>query len=234
MKKDNAGKVHSEINYIKSVMQKSELNFRYFQSFFLFLAVHSFVYGILLRWLMNNLSRADPQRADLFLSTLLACVWQIAALIPILIVILVLRKGIKRKNQGMSLWLFDILAFVLVFCGTVLPVASTAVCATEEAAELFAVFTSALILLLCGIFSDSKALKVTSYIYLAIPIAVLSVMGLTQLYLDFVMDALVPVSFAVWFSYIKSFAYVVYPAIGYAILDCYMAIKGKGTNRHEF
>lgn len=234
MNQDNIRKSRSEINYIRSVMQKSELNFRYFRSFFVFLAVYSVLSGILLNWLLGCLFREDPQRADLFLRTLLACVWQLAALIPVMTVILLFRRGTKRKNQGMSLWLFDIMAFVLVFCGTVLPVASTAVCATDEAARLFAVFTSALILLLCGIFSGSKALSVTSYIYLAIPAVVLSVMGLTHLYLDFVANTAAPVRFAALFSYTRTFSYAVYPAIGYAIAAAYMSHKGRENGTHEF
>lgn len=232
-------KINSEIAYIKSIMQRSEMSFEDFKWFFLILTVYSFLSRVFLvkfrTYIYTDISFTGDNYKDLFVNPLVECVWNICALIPVLILILIFHKKIKEKNQGLSLWLINILAFVLVFSGAVLPIAATAVSATTyEAADLFSIITPALCILLCGVFTDNKILKNASYIYMAIPMVILSVLGIMFIYYDYVDSRLVPsLGFIYTFGYTKSFSYTVYPAIGYSILSFYMGRKSKGDNASE-
>lgn len=232
-------KINSEIAYIKSIMQRSEMSFEDFKWFFLILTVYSFLSRVFLvkfrTYIYTDISFTGDNYKDLFVNPLVECVWNICALIPVLILIRIFHKKIKEKNQGLSLWLLNIIAFLLVFSGAVLPIAATAVSATTyEAADLFSIITPALCMLLCGVFTDNKFLKNTSYIYMAIPMVLLSVMGIMLTYYDRVDSRLVPpLSFIYTFIYTKSFSYTVYPAIGYSILSFYMGRKSKGDNASE-
>ncbi|MCH5341918.1 MAG: hypothetical protein J1E01_10660, partial [Acetatifactor sp.] len=190
-------KINSEIAYIKSIMQRSEMSFEDFKWFFLILTVYSFLSRVFLvkfrTYIYTDISFTGDNYKDLFVNPLVECVWNICALIPVLILIRIFHKKIKEKNQGLSLWLLNIIAFLLVFSGAVLPIAATAVSATTyEAADLFSIITPALCMLLCGVFTDNKFLKNTSYIYMAIPMVLLSVMGIMLTYYDRVDSRLVP------------------------------------------
>ena len=239
MKTDESKKINSEIAYIKSIMQKAEMSFEDFKWFFLFLTVYSFLSRVFLinfrTYIYTEISLTGDKYKDLFVNPLVECTWNICALIPILILIRIFHKKIKEKNQGLSLWLLNILAFVLVFSGAVLPIAATAASAiTYEAADLFSIITPALCMLLCGVFTDNRLLKNASYIYMAIPMIILSVMGIMLTYYDHVDSRLVPpLSFINAFGYTRSFSYTVYPAIGYSILSFYMGRKSKGDNASE-
>lgn len=239
MKTDESKKINSEIAYIKSIMQKAEMSFEDFKWFFLILTVYSFLSRVFLvifrTYIYTEVSLTGDNYKDLFVNPLVECVWNICALIPVLILIRIFHKKIKEKNQGLSLWLINILAFVLVFSGAVLPIAATAVSATTyEAADMFSIITPALFMLLCGVFTDNRFLKNASYVYMAIPMILLSVMGIILTYYDRVDSRLVPpLSFIYAFSYTKSFFYTVYPAIGYSILSVYMGRKSKGDNARE-
>lgn len=239
MKTDENKKINSEIAYIKSIMQKAEMSFEDFKWFFLILTIYSFLSRVFLvrfrTYIYTEISFTGDNYKDLFVNPLVECVWIICALIPVLILILIFHKKIKEKNQGLSLWLLNILTFVLVFSGTVLPIAATAVSAiTYEAADLFSIITPALCMLFCGVFTDNRFLKNASYVYMAIPMVVLSVMGIMLTYYDRVDSRLVPpLGFIYTFTYTKSFFYTVYPAIGYSILSFYMGRKSKGDNASE-
>ena len=219
MKLEENKKPNSEIAYIKSIMQKAEMSFEDFKWFFFILTVYSFLSRVFLgqfrTYIYTEVSLTGDNYKDLFVNPLVECVWNICALIPVLILILIFHKKIKEKNQGLSLWLINILAFVLVFAGAILPIAATAVSATTyEAADLFSIITPALCILLCGVFTDNKILKNASYIYMAIPMVILSVLGIMLIYYDYVDARLVPsLGFIYTFGYTKSFSYTVYPAI---------------------
>lgn len=239
MKTDENKKINSEIAYIKSIMQKSEMSFEDFKWFFLILTLYSFLSRVFLvmfrEYIYSDVSLTGDPYKDLFVNPLVECVWNICVLIPVLILILIFHKKVKEKNQGLSLWLINILTFVLVFSGAILPIAATAISVTTyEAADLFSIITPALCILLCGVFTDNRFLKNTSYIYMTIPMVTLSVLGIMLTYYDRVDSRLVPpLGFIYTFTYTKSFLYTVYPAIGYFILSFYMGRKSKGDNASE-
>ena len=239
MKTDESKKINSEIAYIKSIMQKAEMSFEDFKWFFLILTVYSFLSRVFLvkfrTDIYTDISFTGDNYKDLFVNPLVECVWNICVLISVLVLILIFHKKVKEKNQGFSLWLINILSFVLVFSGAILPIAATAISATTyEAADLFSIITPALCILLCGVFTDNRFLKNTSYIYMAIPMVTLSVLGIMLTYYDRVDSRLVPpLVFIYTFTYTKSFSYTVYPAIGYFILSFFMGRKSKGYNASE-
>ena len=216
--------------HTKPMIQKEKVYFKEFGQFFLFLAIYFLVSGILLSLFRTYISKKELQIGGalryIFISTMEEFGCRLAVLAFIMGLIFVFRKKIKCKNQAVSLQLFDIMSFVLLFCEGVLPVAVTAIYgAYESAADLFVIVTVVLHMLLCRIFADSRFLKHMSYVYMAIPMIVLSVFGMIGWYYQRTDLVNVPRGFALLFGYIKGFFYIVYPTIGYVLLSFYMRKK---------
>lgn len=237
MTKENKYTANSDLKYIKSIMTRSEIGFKELTWFFLILAIYSFLSGMITSIFRHYIYKDEFQTGNIFrdvlVNTLLECGFKLLLLIPIIIVIFLFYKRVKAKNQGISLWLFRIISFVLIFCGIVLPIAVTAVCAAYEDADLFSILTCSICMLLCGIFIDSKTLKCITYVYIAIPMVILSILGITHLYYEYTNSENPFYQFVLVFSYTKSFFYVVYPAIGYAISSLFLKNKNKGMPNSE-
>ncbi len=220
----------TDISYIRSIMQKSEISFKDFRALFLFLAV----WGALSQFIFEITDFRIPFFSDeksfyssVFSESLNFCIYNILSFIPTVIFMLLERRSVKRRNLGISLWIFDILFFVIIFCGSVLPIASTAVSGYSDTSRLYRIVTAALCILISAVTVGSKALKTAAYFYTAVPLIILSVFGLVTFYLDsfqFVSVTLVTV-----FMYVKAFFYLVYPALGYFYAALFMHRSLKRT-----
>lgn len=223
--------IRSDLTFIKSIMIKSEFSHKIFRNFFFSLSLYSFISGVILSiirlYVYSDRFQSGNLLRDVLMNTLAECGFKLIMLIPILTLVFVFRKKVASKNQGISLWIFDIASFVIIFCGSLLPFTAVAVSASYEVADLFSVMTAAVCMLLCGVMTDNRELKICSYIYLILPMAVLFIFGIIHLYNQFYDAVNVSEKFVMCFGYIKAFSYVMYPSIGYGLIALSMHRKGK-------
>lgn len=222
---DNNSK--ADVSYIKAIMSKAEIAYKEFSWYFFIMAIYNLVMNFVLSLISADVYSEVNFFQDLFKSKIIMiackCIW----LVPIIFIIAIFRKQIKIRNLGMSLWLFDIMNYIVVFCGALLPIINVAVINVfSEGAELFFILTVAVCILLCGIFTDSKGLRIFSYIYLIIAMATLGTLGMIITYKECSMYP-VSVTFTIMTGYVNSFFYGIYPSIGYLVLMFYMRGKAK-------
>lgn len=224
----------SHLAYIKAIMTKSEVDYREFKNFYCVLSVLSLLIGIIQllvrNWILSERLPTGNILNDVYWTNILECCTRALFMLPILVLVLVYSKRLKRKNIGISYWLLETIKFTLIFCGSIFPLASTALSMTHEAADLFSIITASVCMLLTATMTDSRYLRRVSYAYLLIPLIVLSVMAGITNYREYIDMAAVSSEFAFYFGYVKSFAYVLYPSIGYAAISIYMYKSSKGNN----
>lgn len=224
---DNTNISKADISYIKTVMSKSEIAYKDFSRYFLVMAIYNLVMNFVLSLISADVYSDVNFHEDLFRGKVIMIACKCAWLVPVIFIIVLFRKQIKLRNQGMSLWLFDIMNYIVVFCGALLPIVNVAVINVfSEGAELFFILTVAICILLCGIFTDSKGVRILAYVYLLIALVALGTLGMIHTYLDFEM-LYVSAQFAITAAYIKTFFFGIYPSIGYLILTFYMSGKAK-------
>ena len=223
----------SNIAHIKAIMTKSEVDYKEFKNFYCILSVLSLLTGIIHLLVRNRMLSEHLQTGNLFKdvywANIMECCTHMLFLLPIVVLISIYSKRLERKNIGISCWLLETIKFTLIFCGSIFPVASTALSMTHEAADLFSIITAAVCMLLTGTMTDSTYLRRISYAYLLIPLIVLSVMAGITNYREYINMAVISSKFVFFFGYAKSFAYVLYPSIGYAAVSIYMYKKVKET-----
>lgn len=87
-----------------------------------------------------------------------------------------------------------------------------------EMAELSAISVPALCMLTGGIFAADRRLKWGAYVYMAVPVLLLSIVGvITNIYDRFAAASELSYHFALAAGYTKSFFYILYPAAGYLL-----------------
>jgi hypothetical protein len=223
----------AELRYIKSIMTKAEIAFGEFRYFFFALAIYNLVSQILINllraYIYSERFQTIDRFRDIFVNNIIECIWKLILLVPVLVLIAIFRKRVIMRNQGISLWMFEIIAFVLVFCGSVLPFVATAVLAFYETAELFSIMTAAACMLICGVLTDRRKLRRMSYIYILIPMVVLTIFGTIHQYYEY-SDIIFLYELLITYSYIKSIVYILYPSAGYCILALFMRRGGKGID----
>ncbi len=219
-----------DLSYIKTVMSKAEIAYKDFGRYFLFLSCYSIFTYFVLSFVRAKIYSASFLEGDILngilFNRIMEIAYKIVLLIPIIILMNAYKKRIKNRNQGLSLWLLEIMNYIIVFCGTVLPVLFIAVSASYESAEVFTILTTAMCILLCGIFADSRILKNMAYIYFVIPVIVLGVSGMAITYAEFT-NRIIPESVVRIHAYLRTIFYVGYPCIGYLLISVYMMHKSK-------
>ncbi len=221
----------SDVSYIKTVMSKAEFSYEHFRRLFLVFSLYSFVTGILLSILRTFIYRdsflTGNNLRDVLINKIIEGASKVVMLLPVLVFMMLYRKKVRDCGQSLSLWLFDIISYVIIFCGSVLPLVTISVTISYEAADIFTILTSALCMLLCGVFTGDKHMKYISYAYFIIPALSLAVLGMIFTYSQFADSYIISLRFITIYSYIKAFFYTIYPCVGYFIIS--LRINKLGT-----
>ena len=101
-----------------------------------------------------------------------------------------------------------------------------------EMAELSAISVPALCMLTGGILAADRRLKWGAYVYMAVPVLLLSIVGvITNIYDRFAAASELSYHFALAAGYTKSFFYILYPAAGYLLAARAMKRCGNSLRR---
>lgn len=218
----------ADVQYLKTIMKRSEFSYKYFGIFFIvFACVKGLCYffdmmitpftveSFLNRGLFENEIRLY---FEMFLDLMYFLIE--------LAVILGFRTIVKKENLGISLWIFDFLSYVLIFCGFLLPFANYPL-AWKTAADnnFFSIAVPAICFFVCGMIIQNKFFKILSFFYIIIAVVGLFIAGVI---INGVLSERLPSQYQFQVSLILAFFYNLYPIIAYNGLGILLLLKSKG------
>ena len=218
----------ADVQYLKTIMKRSEFSYKYFGIFFIvFACVKGLCYffdmmitpftveSFLNRGLFGNEIRLY---FEMFLSFMYFLIE--------LAVILGFRKIVKKENLGISLWIFDFLGYIIIFCGFILPFANYPI-AWETAADnnYFKIAVPAICFLVCGMIIQNKFFKIISYVYIVVGVICIFVAGV---FISGIMNGRLSVEYSQHITGILLFVYCLYPIIAYFSLGIILLSKAQG------
>ncbi|MBQ4116522.1 MAG: hypothetical protein IJD37_04020 [Clostridia bacterium] len=218
----------ADVQYLKTIMKRSEFSYKHFGIFFIVFACAKGLCCFFDIMITPSLIEVFFNRG-LFESEIRLYFEMFLSLVYFLIelaVILGFRKIVKRENLGISLWIFDFLSYVLIFCGFLLPFANYPI-AWKTAADnnFFKIAVPAICFFVCGMIIKNKFFKIISFVYVFIAVAGLFIAGVI---INGVLSERLSSQYQLQVSLILTFFYNLYPIIAYNGLGILLLLKSKG------
>jgi hypothetical protein len=201
LKKD----VGCEIDYIKSILTKSQFSFRLGAKFFFLLAAWFLIHNVA-AWTFGFFylfHLSDP--IQMKIGELL---FKLVLLVPILLLLLYFRKKVKKGNEGLSLWLLDACGFTIFACAL--------------SADVFAIIATGLCMFLCGIFIESIPLKKVSVVYVGAGTLILTLAGVLYAYNRYVSPLTAQELMHTVYNYTHLSVNIFYPSVGFTLLGIFL------------
>ncbi len=155
-------------------------------------------------------------------------IWQI----PIVLFLFSEKNKIKNNannNTKENIWIFDAIIMVLICMNALIPLASALTYGTEYG-SLLGIASAAILIFLCGCYSNNSALKTTAGIYFVL--AFLGIIVVSRIMFSvYLSSSAESYNLSVIYNTIAPYASVIYVAAGYGIAGIYAMHSNKKTEQ---
>ncbi len=218
---NNVPNAPEELSFSKAAIGNSEFGYRQVINYFTFMAIYSLLTNVVsyfIRILYYENIDQNVILKSIFMRNVYDSIVKMIFFIPVFVITFRFHKKLKQEHKGFGAWLFEVIGFVILFCGLVLPIIFIFITPSYDFANLFVLLSISLCILLCGIFSGKNMLKVTAYLYFLFPVLPLAAMVFYHAYIENYIQSYVSTNFSNWFSYVKAVIFGLYPSLGYSLI----------------